>query len=167
MHDAATIDGRLLSSARCRQRWRWWRQCGGQTSALSSVPRSPMRQHSRSDGSADDGALASSAVPRSRDDGLSLLIRAMMMMTTVAESAWTTVSRLCQPSLSHPCDDGRRCLSIVGCPSLARAPTTTMAAAAQTTMPRHRLLSRGIRHCGAAFVVDNDDEIVKMWMWGV
>jgi hypothetical protein len=42
-----------------------------------------------------------------------------------------------------------------------------MAAAAQTTMPRHRLLSRGIRRCGAAFVVDNDDEIVKMWMWGV
>jgi len=34
-------------------------------------------------------------------------------------------------------------------------------------MPRNRPPSRGIRRHGAAFVVDDDDETVEMWMWGV
>jgi len=44
---------------------------------------------------------------------------------------------------------------------------TTAAAAAQITMPWNRPSSRGIRHCGAASVVDDDNETVEMRMWGV
>jgi hypothetical protein len=44
---------------------------------------------------------------------------------------------------------------------------TTAAAGAQTMMPRHRPSSRGIRLRGSAFVIDDDDKTVEMWMWGV
>ncbi len=61
--------------------------------ALLANPRSRTVQRSGSGGGTDDGASASSAIPRLHDDGRPSLTRAMMM-TMVAASAQTTVPRL-------------------------------------------------------------------------
>ena len=61
--------------------------------ALLANPRSPTGQRRGSGRGADDGASASSAVPRLHDDGRPSLTRAMMT-TTAAASARTTVPRL-------------------------------------------------------------------------
>jgi hypothetical protein len=40
-------------------------------------------------------------------------------------------------------------------------------AVAWATVPWHHWPSRDIRHCRAAFVVDNDNKTGEMWMLGV